>query len=1026
MCATYRDKERRSNFESFANKIYTGIRELKPEYAEKRAIWELFQNALDTVEENGVIVITKTEKGLLFKHNGRPFKDDEFGGLIKQFSVGKTYGNNSKKLGQYGTGFISTHVYGKKIIVNGSILVDDNSYRELKDFELDRDAISLEELTDKLLIQDDFVAELCDDNQASEKTFLPYTSFEYLTSESQLKYVDAMLEYVKKILPYIFCFNEKLQSVNLSFNSTKLKYLKISSSDNEVNISINDEVLRIPFLKNSENNIKVILPTNDSELENIPKQFLFYPLMETDSVGYNFVIHANEFKPNRERDYLHKDNANLELQKDVEINHKLLANAFDLVLDKIEEDESTSFIDLVKIKFTGLESVFEKDIKGYYINRLQGLKRLDIGDKKESLDQIFYFDNSILSLDEEYILSLYSLLSQFKNLPSYDAYCNLSSYANNWNESMDNIFNTITLTDLGKIIVENCRGNYYFIEDKLAYKKFISVVASDVTLLNTLELIPNIHGDLKHFDKLVKWEIKEELLINIVDTINSSISEKYIHSDFDFLENINSYNRENFKEEFSKFCNDLLDNLSKDKISISLTDFRFQSLTESLNKFIGLNKNTKLNFEINTFYNKVFQFSPMTNELSSPTVDVNYQPAIKLLAYLYIRIFISGDIVININNLKEIITIMYGNSNLKDELLHKLLCIPNQNFCLKSQSDLKKDNVKDEEFKDEWDRIVGGNIRKELVQEGFDVFLQHSSFVSGQELGSQIEQKLNPERKFIPVDKIINKTVLRLIEQISYKQSTWGQWLREINLVKEEILMDKFQEEETRQSLFNILSVNDDKINLLGQLAKIDNLNDLIRAGEEKQKEEGRKSNHLIYIKEIGLKIQNIIENEINLSLKEIIEIIESSTDKKLATIEEQNGQDFIIYKSEKPIYYIEVKSRWDSEGIVALSKRQVECCAKNKSNYAVITVNVANYKAKNKIDMENISFEDLRYDVKVNLDLGDDFETLIKENNAFEKTVDNTKLIEFRGHIPQKRIESNGILFDEFITKLKKHLIDA
>jgi hypothetical protein len=591
---------------------------------------------------------------------------------------------------------------------------------------------------------------------------------------------------------------------------------------------------------------------------------------------------------------------------------------------------------------------------------------------------------------------------------------------------MDNIFNTITLTDLGKIIVENCRGNYYFIEDKLAYKKFISVVASDVTLLNTLELIPNIHGDLKHFDKLVKWEIKEELLINIVDTINSSISEKYIHSDFDFLENINSYNRENFKEEFSKFCNDLLDNLSKDKISISLTDFRFQSLTESLNKFIGLNKNTKLNFEINTFYNKVFQFSPMTNELSSPTVDVNYQPAIKLLAYLYIRIFISGDIVININNLKEIITIMYGNSNLKDELLHKLLCIPNQNFCLKSQSDLKKDNVKDEEFKDEWDRIVGGNIRKELVQEGFDVFLQHSSFVSGQELGSQIEQKLNPERKFIPVDKIINKTVLRLIEQISYKQSTWGQWLREINLVKEEILMDKFQEEETRQSLFNILSVNDDKINLLGQLAKIDNLNDLIRAGEEKQKEEGRKSNHLIYIKEIGLKIQNIIENEINLSLKEIIEIIESSTDKKLATIEEQNGQDFIIYKSEKPIYYIEVKSRWDSEGIVALSKRQVECCAKNKSNYAVITVNVANYKAKNKIDMENISFEDLRYDVKVNLDLGDDFETLIKENNAFEKTVDNTKLIEFRGHIPQKRIESNGILFDEFITKLKKHLIDA
>jgi len=101
MCATYRDKQKRSHFESFANKIFTGIREIKPEYAEKRAVWELFQNALDTVESNGVIEIAKTEKGLHFKHNGRPFTDDEFGGLIKQFSVGKAYGDNTEKVGQW-------------------------------------------------------------------------------------------------------------------------------------------------------------------------------------------------------------------------------------------------------------------------------------------------------------------------------------------------------------------------------------------------------------------------------------------------------------------------------------------------------------------------------------------------------------------------------------------------------------------------------------------------------------------------------------------------------------------------------------------------------------------------------------------------------------------------------------------------------------------------------------------------------------------------------------------------------------
>ena len=1026
MCATYRDKERRSNFESFANKIYTGIRELKPEYAEKRAIWELFQNALDTVDENGIIKIERTKKGFLFKHNGRPFKDDEFGGLIKQFSVGKSYGNNSKKLGQYGTGFISTHVYGKKIYIDGSILTDDGTYRTLENFELDREALTLEELTDKLLVQDDFIAKLCDNTEASQQTYLPYTSFEYQTSESHIKYVDGMFEYIKIILPYIFCFNNKLQKVNLSYDNTHLEYVRTTTSNTEIQILLNNIPIIIPFIQNSENNIKVILPDQDRKFEEIPKQFLFYPLMETSDVGYNFIIHANDFKPNRERDYLHKDKANEELKTDVATNEKLLEIAFNLVLQKVVEDETSSFIDLTKIKFTGSESDFEKEIKKNYIKEIRAIKRIVIDDDKYSLNQVDYFDKSILCLGEESKVAFYSLLSQFKNLPPYDTYCYLSSYVNNWNDNIDNGFCTLSVADLGKIIVNGSGGNYYFICDKVSYQKFISEIAVDISSLNKMELIPNIHGDFKHFESLVKWEIKEELLIDVVDAIDASVSEKFIHSDFEFLENVNTYNREKFKVDFSKFCNELLDNLDKGKVSFSSTDIRFTSLTESLNKFIGLNKNTQLNVDIHIFYNKVFQLTPISNGLTTPTVEINYQPAIKLLAHLYIKCFIGINIKPNIDYLKEIINIMYNNTNLKEELLHKLECLPNQNYSLKSQTTLKKDNVKDDDFKDQWDIIVGGNIRDDLVLQGFENFLQHTSFVSGTELGNDIEQKLNPERKFIPVDKNIIDTVINLIEKISSKQDTWGQWLREINLVKEEILMYKFQDENTRQSLFSILSVKPEKINLLGELAKIDDLTDLIRAGKEKQKEEGRKNNHLIYIKEIGLKIQNIIEKELDLSLKEIIKISESTSDEKLKTIEEQNGQDFIIYKSDKPVYYIEVKSRWDSEGIVALSKRQVECCAKNKSNYAVITVNVANYKAKNKIDYENISFLDLKNDTNANLDLGEDFEKLIKENTEFEKALENTKLIEFRGHIPQKRIESKGISFEDFIIKLKKHLIYA
>ena len=172
---TYRDKQKRAHFESFARDIFTGIREIKPDYAEKRAIWELFQNALDTIDEGGEIEISKTEKGFIFKHNGKPFSDLEFGGLIKQFSVGKTYGDNKNKIGQYGTGFISTHVYGKIIEVNTSIQIDSTSYKILKNFRLDRDATTPELLADKLITQDNFLEELCDVNQESVEKPLPFT-----------------------------------------------------------------------------------------------------------------------------------------------------------------------------------------------------------------------------------------------------------------------------------------------------------------------------------------------------------------------------------------------------------------------------------------------------------------------------------------------------------------------------------------------------------------------------------------------------------------------------------------------------------------------------------------------------------------------------------------------------------------------------------------------------------------------------------------------------------------------------------
>ncbi|MFC0514209.1 hypothetical protein ACFFGT_08365 [Mucilaginibacter angelicae] len=120
-----------------------------------------------------------------------------------------------------------------------------------------------------------------------------------------------------------------------------------------------------------------------------------------------------------------------------------------------------------------------------------------------------------------------------------------------------------------------------------------------------------------------------------------------------------------------------------------------------------------------------------------------------------------------------------------------------------------------------------------------------------------------------------------------------------------------------------------------------------------------------------------------------------------------------IIYKDRNPIYYLEVKPKWDDNGRFALSKNQTERCAGKKDCYAVISVNVDRYKRQHAMDTGNIPFVDLKDFVKVNDNLGGYFEKLVFENIT-KTELNDPKLIEYRGSIPQKLIDETGIEFDQ------------
>ena len=131
-----RDSEIRQNLKSHCTKIRDGIQKNGTASAH-RAIWELFQNAGD-LSECAEIKMTIEKNAFIFAHKGKSFTYDSLCSLVKQVSSEEKESDDT--VGQYGTGFLTTHTFGLKIIINGSMCINQDPpvYVDIDNFEIDR------------------------------------------------------------------------------------------------------------------------------------------------------------------------------------------------------------------------------------------------------------------------------------------------------------------------------------------------------------------------------------------------------------------------------------------------------------------------------------------------------------------------------------------------------------------------------------------------------------------------------------------------------------------------------------------------------------------------------------------------------------------------------------------------------------------------------------------------------------------------------------------------------------------------
>lgn len=326
----------------------------KRQELEKRWIWELMQNATD-LGENISVKIKISEGQLSFSHNGKPFSlSDTYNLIMPDSGKDEEHEREKSVIGQFGTGFISTHILSRIIEVDGIAYdEEDHDFYEFA-FELNRsERRDKEELINSIKKSEQDLHSSLKRTKNYKHTQEFGTTFTYDLNQTYEgvngnTVVDKGIDYFYDLIPYVFCFRPQLDSVKLNDSRGKkekwrfkkrvidtpiegLSLLKVIAYKNReeqwetIVGSIANRGVTIAFeLDDLENNKFEIQPYPDQA----PKLFCAFPMIGSEDFNFPVITNSEEFVPNRERDGIEVSNYDEEnracIEKAVEAYQKLL------------------------------------------------------------------------------------------------------------------------------------------------------------------------------------------------------------------------------------------------------------------------------------------------------------------------------------------------------------------------------------------------------------------------------------------------------------------------------------------------------------------------------------------------------------------------------------------------------------------------------------------------------------------------------------------------------------------------------
>lgn len=1030
-CNDAEEASQRQDLKSHCTKIRDGIEKLDKNSGD-RAIWELIQNACD-LGDSISIEIKITSDSFSFSHNGKPFSFDALCSLVKQVSSREK--ENDETVGQYGTGFLTTHAFSRKFTICGSLKIKDDVFIDIDKFEVDRDFEVMDDFIKKMSSQINKAKALIKDGELTDKRCC--TIFTYPLSDKSFEVAFRAVSAAKQLMPYVMTFSDKLTKCSITgIDNTCTTFSREKMLDQDglhvMRIKIYNGVDSCNqdcfYLESEDNRDKVILPLKTIKetcrFESLPKLFIYYPLLGTEKWGVNFIFHSSLY-PKEERNGILLPSINPNVETKAKANMNCLSRMASMVFDYLDEHIEGTKGAIEYARATIIPSAFEdeitqKAIESYrviLINRLKNLKMIPCSDDNyHSVNEgcIKFFDDNIIEmLDSKYDMEFYDTIYHYSSsvylMPVKNECLNWSKIFHEWNLKDCGFF--INIEDVAKTVSTVNNGNLH----KLL--EFIMEMGK-TSLFNTYALIPNRKG-IKHIaNNLRNGNVISKQLYDIARPLIQEPMDSLVDTTYADITELVTFGLKEYQSAISN---------ASTVVSIALDSGRAFSdeFIKNLRIYCcafpeGSKASNRSNIMRNIclINNEVFQENVILG-LSSGDPDL-FDTAFQILlkGEMY-NISLKNKEWVD-HNFQKLNDFIASVANVKDEKFRARFfpvygIFPNKNHILCKKESLWSDGGIDELLFIFYQKACEKDLKEELVDDNFKTF-EDFKMRTPKSVADEIEDALKE-------DGYTKSVTIDIIEALDKQEDKWKDLFEIIANKKAEIFLKRVPKE-NKESVYKLMKIDDrNKLNDLVELSENPDMHFIVEKAKAMLKEERDKVALFNNKAKIGKHIEDKLREKMKSDLTDKLSVeTKPKVDEDWEIADIQNGQDVVISINNNPVYYIEIKAKWTFNVEPAhMSRNQMKMAIRHSDRYSLCCVDLTK-EVDNYFPEIDTIINNTYVHLQIANEIRDIMSGIISADDRFALKNEEQRGItmggDYRCNIP-KRVFVNGASFDSLINSI-------